>query len=46
LIQEQTDKYEENLLSNGALPTGVLKAGTRLTEQAINRLRKGFDALY
>ncbi|UTT42276.1 phage portal protein [Exiguobacterium aurantiacum] len=39
-------KYEENLLSNGALPTGVLKAGTRLTEQAINRLRKGFDALY
>ncbi|MCT4796150.1 phage portal protein [Exiguobacterium alkaliphilum] len=39
-------KYEENLLSNGALPTGVLKANTRLTEQAINRLKKGFDSLY
>lgn len=38
--------YSTNILKNGALPIGVLKASAKLTEAAINRLRSGFERLY
>ena len=34
------------ILQNGALPSGVLKATTRLTENAIKRLRESWGSLY
>jgi HK97 family phage portal protein len=45
-LAESELNYSSNILENGALPVGVLKAGTRLTEQAINRLKSGFENLY
>lgn len=38
--------YSTGILKNGALPIGVLKATSRLTENAINRLRASFENLY
>lgn len=38
--------YQETLLQNGAIPTGLLKATSRLTETAISRLRSSFENLY
>lgn len=38
--------YQESLLQNGAIPTSLLKATSRLTETAINRLRSSFENLY
>lgn len=38
--------YSKNVLKNGALPIGVLKASTRLTEAALNRLKQSFNNLY
>ena len=38
--------YESSLMSSGALPTGVLKASSRLTEPAIKRLRESWANLY
>lgn len=38
--------YTASILKNGALPIGVLKATTRLTEQAIERLRQSWENLY
>lgn len=38
--------YSTGILNNGALPIGVLKATSRLTENAINRLRSSFENLY
>lgn len=38
--------YQESLLQNGAVPVGILKATSRLTENAINRLRTSFENLY
>ncbi|SFG70795.1 phage portal protein [Sporolactobacillus nakayamae] len=38
--------YQSSIMKNGALPTGVLKASSRLTEPAINRLRDSFEGLY
>ena len=35
-----------SILNSGALPTGVLKATTRLTENAIKRLRESWQNLY
>jgi HK97 family phage portal protein len=43
-IDEQD--YTTGILKNGALPIGVLKATSRLTENAINRLRSSFENLY
>lgn len=39
-------EYSKNVLSNGALPVGVLQVASRLTETAINRLRGSFENLY
>ena len=38
--------YQNSLMSNGAIPTGIVKAASRLTEVAITRLRASFDGLY
>lgn len=39
-------EYSSSILKNGALPTGILKATSRLTDKAINRLRESWDNLY
>lgn len=39
-------KYSSGILTNGALPVGVLKASTRLTEKAIKNLRESWQNLY
>jgi HK97 family phage portal protein len=41
---EQT--YTNSILKNGALPIGVLKAATRLTDNVIKRLRDSWANLY
>ena len=38
--------YSSGILKNGALPIGVLKATSRLTSGAIDRLRNSFENLY
>ncbi|UDY80770.1 portal protein [Geobacillus phage GR1] len=38
--------YSQGILKNGALPIGVLKATSRLTQNAIDRLRASFETLY
>lgn len=38
--------YSTGILKNGALPIGVLKATSRLTSNAIDRLRSSFENLY
>lgn len=38
--------YSSSLLTNSAVPVGLLKATSRLTENAINRLRTSFENLY
>jgi HK97 family phage portal protein len=38
--------YTQGILKNGALPIGILKASSRLTETAINRLRSSWEGLY
>ncbi|MED3861216.1 phage portal protein [Priestia megaterium] len=38
--------YQQSLLSSGALPSGVLKTASRLTEPVINRLRSSWESLY
>jgi HK97 family phage portal protein len=38
--------YTAGILKNGALPIGILKATSRLTENAINRLRASWENLY
>ncbi|PFD94001.1 phage portal protein [Bacillus anthracis] len=38
--------YTSNILENGALPIGVLKAQSKLTKQAFDRLRESFSNLY
>ncbi len=38
--------YHQAFLTNGAMPNAVLKAASRLTEKAIERLRNGFENLY
>lgn len=38
--------YQNSILKNSAIPLGILKASTRLTEGAINRLRKSWERLY
>ncbi|UAK16118.1 phage portal protein [Sporolactobacillus terrae] len=38
--------YQQSLMLTGASPIGVLKVSSRLTEQAINRLRANWVALY
>lgn len=43
-IDEQD--YSIGILKNGALPIGILKATSRLTEGAINRLRASWESLY
>lgn len=43
-IDEQD--YTIGILKNGALPIGILKATSRLTESAITRLRASWESLY
>ena len=43
-IDEQD--YSIGILKNGALPIGILKSTSRLTETAINRLRASWETLY
>ncbi|MGI1801830.1 phage portal protein [Priestia sp. TRN 1309] len=38
--------YTDSLLGNAAIPTGILKASSRLTEKAINNLRESWTSLY
>lgn len=38
--------YESSLMKNGAVPTGILKSSSRLTEPAIKRLRESWSSLY
>lgn len=38
--------YTSGILKNGALPIGVLKATSRLTEKAITSLRNSWESLY
>lgn len=38
--------YSQGILKNGALPIGVLKVTSRLTQNAIDRLRASFENLY
>lgn len=40
------NEYSKNILSNGALPIGMLKTSTRLSRDAITRLRNSFESLY
>jgi HK97 family phage portal protein len=39
-------EYSKNILKNGALPVGILKASSRLTQTAIDRLRASWENLY
>lgn len=39
-------QYSKNILKNGALPVGILKASSRLTQTAIDRLRQAWENLY
>lgn len=39
-------EYSKNILKNGALPVGILKASSRLTQKAIDRLRQAWENLY
>lgn len=41
-----TQVYSKNILKNGAMPIGVLKAASRLTEKAIDALRTSFENIY
>lgn len=43
-IDEQN--YTNNILKNGALPIGVLKSATRLTDAVVNKLRASWQTLY
>lgn len=38
--------YSKNILKNGALPVGILKAASRLTQKAIDNLRSSWESLY
>ena len=38
--------YSTNVMTNGALPLGVLKTASRLTENAINNLRNSWENIY
>lgn len=39
-------EYSKNILKNGALPVGILKASSRLTQTAIDRLRQAWENIY
>ncbi|ARK29045.1 phage portal protein [Halalkalibacter krulwichiae] len=39
-------EYSQSILSNGALPAGILQTATRLTENAMSRLRESWKSLY
>ncbi|MCT9858219.1 phage portal protein [Priestia megaterium] len=38
--------YSTSLLSNSAVPSGLLKSASRLTDKAIKNLRESWDSLY
>lgn len=40
------NQYTSNILKNGALPIGVLKAATKLSKNAFENLRKSWASLY
>lgn len=39
-------EYQNALITNNAVPTGILQTSSRLTEKAINRLRESWNSLY
>lgn len=39
-------EYTSNILKNGALPIGVIQTMNRLSEQAVKKLRAGWESLY
>jgi HK97 family phage portal protein len=39
-------EYTSNILKNGALPIGVIETMNKLSENAIKRLRSGWESLY
>lgn len=45
-IAIETLYFQKTLLDNSAIPTGILQSAARLTEPAIERLRKSWNALY
>lgn len=46
LLAMNESEYSSNILRNGALPIGVIKSGGRLSKDAINKLRAGWESLY
>lgn len=46
MIALDEQNYSQGILRNGALPIGVLKVTSRLTQNAIDRLRASFENLY
>lgn len=46
LLALDEQDYTTSILKNGALPIGVLKATSRLSEKAVNRLRSSWENLY
>lgn len=39
-------EYSSNVLKNGALPIGVIETANKLSENAVKRLRRGWESLY
>jgi HK97 family phage portal protein len=39
-------EYSNNILKNGALPIGVLQTANKISEQAMKRLKAGWETLY
>jgi HK97 family phage portal protein len=42
----EQNTYSKNLLKNGALPIGIIQSMSRLSENAIKKLRAGWESLY
>lgn len=42
----QQIEYSTSLLTNSAVPVGMLKAASRLTQTAIDRLRRNFEGIF
>ena len=39
-------EYSNNILKNGALPIGVLQTANKISDQAMKRLKSGWESLY
>lgn len=45
-LAKSESEYTSNILKNGALPIGVIQTMNRLSENAVKRLRAGWESLY